>query len=224
MTGCREEDAMTMLTVRVDATAVRAVPLMRAAEVAAPAVGRDVRDGFRPAGATTRPPVRACSLDATPAAVVRAPMGRDRISGWLCGAYRSVRARLAVEGIDMTGPAFACYTDTGDGIEVEAGYPVATAVHGDGEVVPSGLPAVSAATTVHEGPPASMDAAYLRIEAWLAEYGFAARGRHWERYLVGGVTGETDPSRWRTEIVVPYGWDHWVPSGSGGGRALGTSG
>jgi hypothetical protein len=113
---------MTMLTVRVDATAVRAVPLARAAEVAAPAVGRDVRDGFRPAGATTRLAVRACSLDAVPAAVMRAPMGRDRISGWLCGAYRSVRARLAVEGIAMAGPAFACYTDTGDGIEVEAGY------------------------------------------------------------------------------------------------------
>ncbi len=111
----------------------------------------------------------------------------------------------------MTGPPFACYTIDGDRVEIEAGYPVSVAVAGDGLVMPSGLPGGPAAITVHEGPLDSLDVAYRRVESWLAGHGFTPRGRHWERYLVGGVTNESDPLQWRTEVVVPYSWDHWIP-------------
>jgi effector-binding domain-containing protein len=168
--------------------------------------------------APTGSPVRACTLDATPAAVVRARVLPERIPGWLREAYRLVAAQLAVEGVAAVGPPFACYTSTGDGIEVEAGYPVPVAVAGDGVVVPSGLPGGPAAAVVHEGSLTALEAAYRRVEAWLAGHGFTARGRHWERYLAGGA----GPDAWRTEIVVPYGWHRWVPTGDGGGRVVGT--
>jgi effector-binding domain-containing protein len=163
--------------------------------------------------------VQACELDATPAAVIRAAMAADRVPGWLRRAYRLVDAQLAGEGIAVAGPAFASYTRSGDRVEVEAGYPVPVAVAGNGIVVPSGLPGGPAAITLHEGSAATLDVAYRRIETWLAGHGFTARGRHWERYLVGSVTGEPDPSRWRTEVVVPYSWQRWVPAGTAGACA-----
>ena len=155
--------------------------------------------------------VHACALEPTPAVVMRAVIAPDRVRGWLSRAYRSINERLARDGLAVAGPPFACYTADGDRIQIEAGYALPIAVAGDGVIMPSGLPGGPAAITVHLGPLDSLDVAYRRIESWLAGQGLTARGRHWERYVVGDVTDEGDPSRWRTEVVVPYGWDRWVP-------------
>ena len=156
--------------------------------------------------------VRACVLEPTPAAVMRAAMAPDRVVGWLSRAYRSIRERLAHDGVTVVGPPFACYTVDDDRVAIEAGYPVSIAVAGDGLVMASGLPGGPAAVTVHDGPLDSIEATYRCVESWLAGQCFTVRGRHWERYLVGDITNEDDTSRWRTEVVVPYGWDRWVPT------------
>jgi effector-binding domain-containing protein len=155
--------------------------------------------------------VQACVLEVTPTVVTRAAMAPDRVAGWLSRVYRSIGERLDRDGVAVVGPPFACYTADGGRVEIEAGYPVSVPVAGDGVVMPSGLPGGPAAVTVHEGPLDSLDVAYRRVESWLAAQGFTPRGRHWERYLVGEVTHEGDPARWRTEVVVPYGWEHWIP-------------
>jgi effector-binding domain-containing protein len=176
--------------------------------------------------------VRVCELYAVPTAVMRARISPQRLARWLDRAFSQVGERLGHDGITAIGPAFACYTAGserytagserytagserytagserypagGEAIEVEAGFPVSAAVPGDGLVLASGLPGGPAAIIVHYGPLESVDETYRRIGTWLDGHGLRIRGRHWERYLIGAATKESDSSQWRTEIVVPF--------------------
>jgi effector-binding domain-containing protein len=127
------------------------------------------------------------------------------IDGWLPAAYQRVADALARQGAQPSGPPFARYTRQGELIEVEAGFAVDNAIVDDGDVVASGLPGGPAAVATCAARAARADVAYRAVDRWLNRHGFAAVGPHWEYYERRTGT-ERDPSRWRTEIVVPYRW------------------
>jgi hypothetical protein len=80
-------------------------------------------------------------LNGTHTAVVCGEMPRDELPAWLAGVLSTVRDYLRGVGVPRTGPPFARYTFLGDTVRVEAGFPVARYISGDGLVEPSTLPA-----------------------------------------------------------------------------------
>jgi len=151
--------------------------------------------------------VRTRYLPARPTAVVRAEVRPASVTHWLIRAHAHVRDVLSGAGVSATGPPFARFIaddEAGDRPRVEAGYQVAVAIGELDDVVASGLPAGTVAVTRHEGPHESLDAAYAALDGWLSGHGFIEAGPHWEVYLTDGRDG-TNPARWRTDVIVPYG-------------------
>jgi effector-binding domain-containing protein len=136
-------------------------------------------------------------------AVVRGEMDRDELPAWMAAALTVVRDYLHDEHIARTGPPFARYTFLGDTVAVEAGFPVAEEVFGDGLVEPSTLPAGPAAVAMHVGDYADLPHCYLAIRAWLRDHGYAMASPHWEIYHTNPAA-DPDPTHWRTEMVLAY--------------------
>lgn len=136
-------------------------------------------------------------------AVMRAEIPRTELAHWLATVYPKVREYLRRVGVKPVGPPFARYTYLGKAVAVEAGYPVPGDIPGDGTVVASTLPDGRAAVTTHWGPHDDLDRAYAAVRRWLLISGRAAIGARWEVYHTNPVA-EPDPTRWRTDVVVPY--------------------
>jgi effector-binding domain-containing protein len=147
--------------------------------------------------------IRMLDLPGGCTAVVRGEMPRDELPAWLAGVFVAVRDYLHLAHIARTGPPFARYTFLGDTVAVEAGFPVAREVPGDGLVEPSRLPAGPAAGTTHVGSYDDLSYTYVGLRTWLRDHGFTPAGPHWESYLTSPFT-DPDPTRWRTEMVMPY--------------------
>ncbi len=76
-------------------------------------------------------------------------------------------------------------------------------VCGAGPVEPSRLPGGPTAVTTHIGRYEDLTLAYEAVHRWLGELGWSAIGPHWEVYFTDPNV-EPDPSRWRTDVVVPF--------------------
>jgi effector-binding domain-containing protein len=136
-------------------------------------------------------------------AVARGELPGAQLPGWLASAFGAVYDYLRRAGIPPTGPPFARLTFLGETVAVEAGFPVPYEVAGAPGVEPSTLPDGPAAVVTHLGRYEDMDRAYQAARDWLAERGLAPAGPHWEVYYTD-PNAEPDPSRWRTDVVVPY--------------------
>jgi effector-binding domain-containing protein len=136
-------------------------------------------------------------------AVVRGEMPREQLPVWLRRTYHDVVLYLRRHGIEPAGPPFARYTFLGDQVAVEAGFPVWVEVPGEGRVQPSRLPGGPAAVTVHHGRYEDLEDAYAAARRWLTVHGRSPTGAHWEVYYTDPSV-EPDPTRWRTDVVVPY--------------------
>jgi effector-binding domain-containing protein len=143
------------------------------------------------------------NLHGTCTAVVRGEMPRDELPAWLAGVITTVRDYLHRVHVARTGPPFARYTFLGDTVAVEAGFPVAREVPGDGLVEPSRLPAGTAVGMTHVGGYDALTETYLALRVWLRDHGHAPVGPHWEIYLTNPFT-DPDPAHWRTDMVQPY--------------------
>jgi effector-binding domain-containing protein len=121
---------------------------------------------------------------------------------WLHRTYQELFDYLARQDVAVTGPPFARYA-FGEGFGVEAGFPVAAPVHGEGGIVMSSLPPTRAATTLHTGPYERLGDAYDALEKWIADHGQERNGLHWEVYLTDPET-EPDPRRYQTIVVMPF--------------------
>jgi effector-binding domain-containing protein len=114
-------------------------------------------------------------------------------------------AYLEQQGVPAAGPPFARYHDFNDDrADLEAGFPVAAPVAGDGRIVAGELPGGEVAVAWHVGPYDTLSQAHHAVEAWIAEQGRAMAGAPWEVYWTD--PGENpDPATWRTEVVWPVG-------------------
>lgn len=143
-------------------------------------------------------------LSETPTAVCNATMSVSEIGAWIGSALASAAQAAAEQGAAIVGPPFARYVMLGaERFDVEAGFPVATAIEPAGDVRPSTLPGGPAAHTVHVGPYDAMGAAYAAVEEWIAAQGGVLSGPPWEVYMTDPDV-EPDPAMWRTEVFSPY--------------------
>ncbi len=147
--------------------------------------------------------IREVTLRRQPTAVMRGEMPPDQLSRWLPGCYSKVASYLNAAGVPMVGPPFARFTFLADVVAVEAGFPCAEEVPGDGEVEPSVLPAGPAVITTHVGRYEDLADAHQAVHAWLASRSLVEARPHWEVYFTDPAA-EPDPRRWRTDVVAPY--------------------
>jgi len=143
------------------------------------------------------------TLREQPTAACEAELPATRVGPWLAEAYALVWQFLQRLEIVTLGPPFARYTFDGDRMRVEAGFPIAHGIRGEGSVHAGLLPAGRVAVTTHVGPYEALEDAYKAIAAWLAEHGYQQAGPHWEVYYTDPAQ-QPDSSQWRTGLFVPY--------------------
>jgi effector-binding domain-containing protein len=141
-----------------------------------------------------------------PALVVTGKLRVADIRDWFGHALSMVFGQIERKGLVCVGPPFARFRsldDQFDEFEVEAGFPIASADDGEGEVVSLTLPGGMAAMTTHIGPYDQMKPAYEAIYTWITEHHASPEGPAWEVYYTD-PSAEPDPKTWRTEIYQPY--------------------
>ncbi len=87
-------------------------------------------------------------------------------------------------------------------IELEAGFPVAEAFGGNGQVCSVELPGGKAATTLHQGPYDGLPLAYQALERFMREQELRPAGSPYEIYWIDGSQAR-EPEELRTEVVWP---------------------
>ncbi|HEX6872204.1 MAG TPA: GyrI-like domain-containing protein [Micromonosporaceae bacterium] len=142
------------------------------------------------------------TLSAQATAVVSTTLPAKGIGPWLSEAYTDVFSYLGRVGIAPAGPPFGRFTFHEDSVDAQAGVPVSEPIAGEGRVVASTLPGGLVAMTTYHGPYDRIESAYAALSAWAAEHGYEPSGPHWEVYYTSPQE-EPDPSRWRTDLVLP---------------------
>lgn len=139
---------------------------------------------------------------AQPTLVVRTRTTLERLPKVLGPAWGAIVAHAGSLGAQPTGMPFVAYhnTDMSD-LDVEIGLPFAQALHGEGDVEASEIPAGRAVATVHVGPYERIGKAYEAILAWLDEQGLAPAGPSYEHYI--DDPADTPSEALRTRIVWP---------------------
>ena len=114
-----------------------------------------------------------------------------------------LRAAVAAQGIDVTGPWFTHHfqrpTDTFD---FEICLPVASPISPSGRVQPGQWAAMELARTVYHGPYDKLREAWADFDAWVVSQSLTPCTDLWERYLVGHDQSRA-PASWRTELNRP---------------------
>lgn len=142
--------------------------------------------------------VELVELAPQPCAVVRGHVALEAIPGFLGQAYGDVMGVLAGEQVSPAGPPFARYHVTGDGLDVEAGFPVTGPVSPTGRVTAGEQAGGLVATVMHRGDYGKVEQAYRAAEDWLAVNGYVPAGEPWESYLDGPEVAEP-----RTVVSLP---------------------
>lgn len=120
-------------------------------------------------------------------------------------AFEDTMKAVEAQGVHPTGPPFGKYYGRPDAlVDVEAGFPVASAVSPVGTVTPGVLPAGRVVEATHVGPFDTMEATYSEIEHFFAANALTPGDVMWENYLTD-PGAEPDPSTWRTQICWPIG-------------------
>jgi len=133
------------------------------------------------------------------AAVVRGRVPMAEIPAFLALAFREVEVMAESRGVAIAGPAFGRFAFAGEGMEVEAGFPVDREVTAQGCVVGSDLPGGTVACVLHQGTFDQGAEAYEEVERWVQAHGYVRAGDPWEVY-------PDDPgcSAPRTLVCLPY--------------------
>ena len=110
-------------------------------------------------------------------------------------------------GLAPDGPPWTRYLSDFDApggeVEYEAGVSLpGPAPRASGRAVPVELPGGTVAVAWHVGPYDTLGETYGTLLAWIVEQGRAIAGPMWEVYWTD-PGAEPDPSRWRTEVIVP---------------------
>jgi effector-binding domain-containing protein len=139
----------------------------------------------------------------TPTITVRVKTTMSTISDDIGRIYHQIFSYLEKVGAQPAGPPFARYHEmTDQGIDMEAGVPLANPLPGNEEVSSSTLPGGTMTVVWYIGPYGeSMGSAYGAIERWMHDNGYVPAGGPWENYVTDPE--ETAPEDYRTEIVWP---------------------
>jgi len=136
-----------------------------------------------------------------PVLSVRIRTAVEQLPAELGKAYGAIMQYLGEAGEYPSGAPFSVYynLDMQD-LDVEAGFPVAHALPGKGEIISSTMPARKAGTCIYTGPYADCGPGYEELTAFIKESGYEPTGIAIEYYLNGP---ETPPQDQQTQIVLP---------------------
>lgn len=134
---------------------------------------------------------------------VRRRVAMTELTDFFAAAYTETARALEEQGTAPIGPPFGKYYGVPDRtVDVEAGFPVATTVRPQGDVIPGELPAGPVAEAMHEGPYDTLQQTYAAVQRHCAAVGMTPGPVCWEQYLSDPEI-EPDPTRWRTLIRWP---------------------
>lgn len=115
-------------------------------------------------------------------------------------AYGSVMQYLTERGEYPAGMPFALYHNMDmANLDIEAGFPVAHALPGEGDVQPGEVPAGTYAIGHYTGSYAELGPAYDELTDWTAAQGYIPTGVAYEWYLNG--PDEAAPEQLKTDIM-----------------------
>jgi effector-binding domain-containing protein len=147
--------------------------------------------------------IRIIECPQQPTAAVRDQVPMTELTDFFSRAFEQTMALLQAQGLHPVGAPFGkYYGQPSDTVDVEAGFPVATAITPSGVVVAGTLPGGRAVSAVHVGPYDTMTSTYAKIEDYFAEHDLTPGPVMWECYLTDPAA-EPDPARWQTEICWP---------------------
>jgi AraC family transcriptional regulator len=137
------------------------------------------------------------------ALIVRRRIGRSEIAATLGDCYGKIFLHGQKVGAAFQGRPFARYPEFGTGlITIEAGFPIAAPVAGDGEVQASTMPGGALVVGVHAGAYENLHETYTAIERWIEANGLKSNGAPWESYTTDPAD-LPDTKDWRTEVCWP---------------------
>jgi len=133
----------------------------------------------------------------TAAVRFRTPLGA--MADGIGAAFGESAAYLGRIGVPIAGPPFVMYynMDMND-LDVEAGFPVAAAVPGEGRVKAGVLPGGELATTRHVGPYTTLETSYDALTAFVKERGLSVEEYMYEEYA--NSPEDTPPERLATDV------------------------
>jgi effector-binding domain-containing protein len=144
--------------------------------------------------------VQIKQLGTQPLAVVRRRVSREDLSKAVTGGCGTVWDVVRAQKI-AAGRHVAVYLDCLDGaITLEVGVEVHAPFAGSGDVVGSGTPAGSVATTAHVGPYNRLGEAHAAIRQWCSDHDRKLAGPNWEIYGHWLDEWNSDPSKIRTDV------------------------
>jgi effector-binding domain-containing protein len=116
-------------------------------------------------------------------------------------AYGKIMTRMAELSVEAAGNPFVAYynLDMQD-LDVELGFPVASTLEGQEDILPGMIPGGWKATTMHIGPYQELAAAYDSLNQFVRSKGKEPTGVAYEYYLDGP---EVPMEKVRTVIVFP---------------------
>ncbi|MBI9046319.1 MAG: GyrI-like domain-containing protein [Anaerolineaceae bacterium] len=137
-----------------------------------------------------------------PTLTLRTRTSIDKLPEFLGKAYGMVGQYMGENQVEHMGAPFAAFynLDMQD-LDVEAGFPVAKALPGKGEIINAIIPAGKQATLTFVGPYDQMEPAYEALNVFIKENGYQATGVCYEYYLNDPTVDP--PVEPITQIVFP---------------------
>ena len=140
--------------------------------------------------------------DAQPAVTIRGNASMEELPAFFERAFGSTMAHIGQAGQHPSGPPFAIYrSQDPTNFDVEAGFPVATPVEGNGAVQASEIPACRACTTILRGPYEQLPEAWEAISRHTQQRGLESETWGYEIYLNDPMSVPADEIK--TELVLP---------------------
>lgn len=147
--------------------------------------------------------IRVETLPVTSTLYMRFRASPDQLGARLAQVLPAVYGHATGGGGTPAGAPYTRYHDTeGETLELEAGLPVVGPGTGKGEIQAGELPGGPAAVTWHVGPYERLAEAHQALTAWAEKNGYTPAGPAWESYVTD-PGAEPDPSKWRTQVVLP---------------------
>jgi effector-binding domain-containing protein len=146
---------------------------------------------------------RITRLQATPTAVVRLTIPREKMPEVMGPAIEEIMSTIAAQSVEPAGAVFAHhFAMDPKTFDFEVGVPVAQPITAAGRVEPGERPDVRVAQTIYHGPYQGLPGAWGKFHAWIEENGHDFAPDIWETY-VDGPHSNPDPAKWRTELSRP---------------------
>lgn len=139
---------------------------------------------------------------ARPALAMRARAAVQDLPRVLGEAYGAVMQYLGPLGEAPAGPPYVAYfNEDMQNLDIEAGFPVARPLPGQGKLQAVEIPGGKAASCLYVGPYSDCGPAYEALTKWMRDHGYEPTGVAYEIYL--NDPQQTPPEALQTQIVFP---------------------